>query len=404
MVSSLIDPITRQWQTDLVDGLFGEEDAEIIKRIPLSQGAAEDEIFWPFTSSGTYSCKSGYRFLKEEAEQAAAFQPPPLRDKQLWKTIWSMRVAQKVKNFVWRACRNALPTKKELVRRTITADPVCDRCGAAVEDPLHALWSCAELDIVWADQSLWEFRWSTDFENFKRLVSWVIEEGKQLELLAYTAWSVWNQRNQVRVRAAAMALHQIPGASRSLLQEYQSSSLSSDSHFQRQTQLVQQRWKPPPATFVKINFDGAVFSKDKRSGVGAVIRDENGLVLGSCTKLLPQAYSAVEVEALAAATALTLARDLGMQRVILEGDSLIIIKALREEEHFFSPIGLLLEDVRRLSQSFHKLLYSHTKREGNYVAHNLARYANSIPDFSVWMEDVPPCIQSFVQADWAYLR
>ena len=57
-----------------------------------------------------------------------------------------------------------------------------------------------------------------------------------------------------------------------------------------------------------------------------------------------------------------------------------------------------------LSQSFQKLLYSHTKREGNSVAHSLARYANNIPDFLVWMEDVPPCIQSFVQADLASLR
>ena len=151
LVSSLIDPITRQWQTELVDGLFGEEDAEIIKRILLSQVAAEDVLFWPFTSSGTYSYKSSYRFLKEEAEQPVSFQPPPLRDKQLWKTIWSMHVAQKVKNFVWRACRNALPTKKELARRTITTDPICDRCCSAVEDPLHALWSCSEVDIVWAD-------------------------------------------------------------------------------------------------------------------------------------------------------------------------------------------------------------------------------------------------------------
>ena len=236
------------------------------------------------------------------------------------------------------------------------------------------------------------------------LVSWLIEEGKQLELFAYTAWSIWNQRNQVRVRAPAITLHQIPSASRSLLQEYQSNTLSSDSHLHRRTQHVQQRWEPPPANFVKINFDGAVFFKDKFSGVGAVIRDENGLVLGSCSKHLPQAYSAVEVEALAAATALALAEDLGMQRVILEGDSLVIIKALREEEQFFSPVGLLLEDVRKLSLSFQQLLYSHTKREGNSVTHNLARYANSIPDFLVWMEDVPPCIQSFVQADLASLR
>ena len=69
LVSSLIDPITRQWQTELVDGLFGEEDAEIIKRIPLSQVATEDVLFWLFTSNDIYSCKSGYRFLKEEAKQ-----------------------------------------------------------------------------------------------------------------------------------------------------------------------------------------------------------------------------------------------------------------------------------------------------------------------------------------------
>ena len=93
-----------------------------------------------------------------------------------------------------------------------------------------------------------------------------------------------------------------------------------------------------------------------------------------------------------------------MTQVILEGDSLVIIKALRKEEQFLSPIGLLLEDVRMLSLSFQKLLYSHTKREGNSVAHNLARYANSIPDFLVWMEDIPPCIQSFVQIDLASLH
>ena len=135
-----------------------EEVAEIIKKIPLSQVATEDVLFWPFTSNGIYNCKSGYRFLKEEAEQLETNRPPPFRDKHLWKTIWSMRVAQKIKNFVWRACHNALPTKKELVRRTIIANPICDRCRIAVEDPLHALWSCSKVDIVWADQSLWDFR------------------------------------------------------------------------------------------------------------------------------------------------------------------------------------------------------------------------------------------------------
>lgn len=35
-VSCLIDPNTRRWQTDIVDGLFVEADAEMIKKILLS--------------------------------------------------------------------------------------------------------------------------------------------------------------------------------------------------------------------------------------------------------------------------------------------------------------------------------------------------------------------------------
>ena len=235
-------------------------------------------------------------------------------------------------------------------------------------------------------------------------MSRLIEEGKQLELFAYTAWTVWNQRNQVRVRVPATTLHQIPEVSRTMLYDFHSKLLDSDTHLHHRNHCTQQHWVPPPANLVKINFDGAVFSNDNFSGVGAKIRDENGLVLGSCTKRLAQAYSVVEVEALATTSALAFANDLGVTRVILEGDSLVVIKALREEEQLLSPTSLLLEDVRMLSQSFQKLLYSHTKREGNSVAHSLARYASSIPKFFVWMEDVPPCIQSLIQDDLASLR
>ena len=135
-----------------------------------------------------------------------------------------------------------------------------------------------------------------------------------------------------------------------------------------------------------------------------MVRDENGLVLGSCSKRLPQAYSAVEVEAMAAAIVLIFTNDIGVRGVILEGDSLAVIKALREGEQPLSPTGPLLEHVRMYSQRFETVLYSHSKREGNSVAHSLARYANSISDFLVWMEDVPPHIQSLVQVDLACLR
>ena len=76
-----------------------------------------------------------------------------------------------------------------------------------------------------------------------------------------------------------------------------------------------------------------------------------------------------------------------------------MIKSLRENVKVLSPTSLLLEDVMALSQNFDELLYSHTRRDSNQVAHSLVRYALGIPDFLVWMEDVSPPILSILQAD-----
>ena len=80
-----------------------------------------------------------------------------------------------------------------------------------------------------------------------------------------------------------------------------------------------------------------------------------------------------------------------------------VIKGLMEEERMLVPLGLLIEDAKSLSHSFDELHYSHTKREYNALAHNLARYVVSIPDFLVWMEEVPSQFQNVLQADFVGL-
>ena len=53
---------------------------------------------------------------------------------------------------------------------------------------------------------------------------------------------------------------------------------------------------------------------------------------------------------------------------------------------------------------FRRLLYSHMKRNGNSVAYNLAKHAICIPDFQVWIKDVPSHIVSFLHLDVSYLH
>ena len=150
---------------------------------------------------------------------------------------------------------------------------------------------------------------------------------------------------------------------------------------------------------MKINFDGAVFGASNVSGIEVVIRDSNGAVLVSCSQKIPQAYKVEEIEASAALKALSFAFELGFWSAILEGDSLGLIQALKSEEHSLSPMSLLIEDVKVFANNFVKLLYSHIKRNGNRVAHSLAKNALCILDFQVWMEDVPSYFVSILQLD-----
>ena len=76
----------------------------------------------------------------------------------------------------------------------------------------------------------------------------------------------------------------------------------------------------------------------------------------------------------------------------------MLSNALKNNSHYLSSFGLLIEDIICNASLFNQLFYSHVKREGNKVVHNLARYSISIFDFSVWMEIVPSPFVSLVLA------
>lgn len=48
--------------------------------------------------------------------------------------------------------------------------------------------------------------------------------------------------------------------------------------------------------------------------------------------------------------------------------------------------------------------YAHIKRDGNKVAHNLARLSSSYKEVIVWMEDVPSTIKEYVLYDISHIN
>ena len=98
-----------------------------------------------------------------------------------------------------------------------------------------------------------------------------------------------------------------------------------------QTQDVspcQNKWTPPPHGWYKVNTDRAVFSKQKWVGIGVIARDEQGRVVAAMSKRLQVPLGALEVEAKALEAAASFEKDIGVQKVIFESDSLVVCSAI----------------------------------------------------------------------------
>ena len=115
------------------------------------------------------------------------------------------------------------------------------------------------------------------------------------------------------------------------------------------------------------------------SGLRVMVRDNEGLVIATMATYVPQFLQAIEIEALAANKALEFAQEMGLSDVVLEGDSSLMMAA-NSKYPSLASYGLLLQDTLSLSSVFSKLSYSHTKREGNTVAHNLAQLVINLPN------------------------
>ena len=217
------------------------------------------------------------------------------------------------------------------------------------------------------------------FLDFCELLSWILDNHAQPKLFAMTVWTVWNQRNQIRHYVPSCKTDQIAQVALEKLNEFRY-ILPQPMPARPQPKAV---WKPTPSGIFKLNFDGAVFKFENKSGVGVAIRDCRGQIIASLAQVLPQAYDAMEIEALAAHRALVFGLEVGISEAVLEGDCQTVMQALKEGGSNFASVKPLILDALSQSSSFTKSLYSHTKRDGNKLAYSLARLSINVDNYIV---------------------
>jgi len=140
-VSVLLSPETNDWNLSAIRQHFPHQESTIRKLIP-STSKRSDRLGWLPEKSGTYSTKTVYRLSKvnSSALHQTTFN---------WQlNVWNLSVPPKVKMFLWKLQRRALPVGGNLAIRGITSDLACKRCGGE-ESELHILLLCPYAKRVW---------------------------------------------------------------------------------------------------------------------------------------------------------------------------------------------------------------------------------------------------------------
>lgn len=94
---------------------------------------------------------------------------------------------------------------------------------------------------------------------------------------------------------------------------------------------------------VKINFD-ASFNRHEHNSVSRIVfRDNEGYILAVCTYSNSFVVDPTTTEVRACLQAVTVAKDLGLWRLVVEGDSLTIVKKIQSLGEERSNIAMIIK-------------------------------------------------------------
>ena len=127
------------------------------------------------------------------------------------------------------------------------------------------------------------------------------------------------------------------------------------------TPQVDEKWKPPTWGTMKLNWDAAIDTNRKLMGIGIVIRGYSGGVVATQCTTRPYVCDHVVAKALALWTVVMLFGQLGFRDIILEGDSLEVVKAIQMEGRNWTRYRFILEETKEMLQGCRSRTISHVR-------------------------------------------
>ncbi|MCH98722.1 ribonuclease H protein, partial [Trifolium medium] len=260
-VSDILEPNVKQWNSTLITSILGMQLGSRILQTPLFDSVSHDKIIWRFEKNGKYSVKSAYRYCIEDTLDLSH-----LKVQGNWNLVWQIQAPPKVKNFMWRLCRNC-PGE-------------CVLCATELEDSIHVLLSCEAVRQVWQRSGFLNIiqQHLTVNNNIAELVFSILQvlTAEQCSLFSTVLWSLWQSRNNKLWRSQVETASAVFDRACTVLTDWQMAQIAPKKSINGQQQPAAAKWARPSLGRYKCNIDASFSSGLNRVGIGTCIRDDQG--------------------------------------------------------------------------------------------------------------------------------
>lgn len=142
-----------------------------------------------------------------------------------------------------------------------------------------------------------------------------------------------------------------------------------------------------------------MFERESAYGFGIVARDSLGHIVDLRARYQGGTYPAEVVEALGIKEALSWLKDKGWNKVDIETDSMVTVKAIFSNQIMSSTFGLVIRDCKSSLSVLNNVSIRFVRRSVNRVAHFVARRSRFFTDRSIHRTDFPDELQALLYAE-----
>jgi ribonuclease HI len=155
----------------------------------------------------------------------------------------------------------------------------------------------------------------------------------------------------------------------------------------------------PTEETVLINVDAAFRPLTGDSAIGAVIRDQSGLIIAASSRTIDRCQDAEEAEAKAILVGLQLAIEMGINQPTLMSDCAAAVSAVRSPGTNLSKNWCVYKEIVDASTQLPGCAVRYVRRKLNSIAHSLAQFAIQSGTCELWLAPVPAFISELALSD-----